>query len=97
MARLSIVPLFTLLLPSLSPIFLGLDAPLTEMFLFGIYLPSQGLLGSADDMGWDSLVPQVAPTEGWGEGTYAALIGFHFSTGLDYTQTVPLQYIPDCS
>jgi hypothetical protein len=64
--------------------------PLLPSF-FGTYLPSQGLLGSADDTGWDSPVPRAAPTEGRGEGTYAALVGFHFSTRLDYTQTVPLQ------
>ena len=28
-----------------------------QVSFFGTYLPSQGLLGSADDTGWDSPVP----------------------------------------
>src|ERR1700683_3282992 len=37
---------------------------------------SQGLVGSASDTNWDSLVPQAASIEGRGEGTCAALVGF---------------------
>ena len=45
----------------------------------------QGLLGSVVDTDWDSLVPQAAPIEGRGEGTYTALVGFHLDIGFDYT------------
>ena len=41
-------------------------------------------------MDWDSSVPQAASIEGWGEGTCAALIGFHFGVKLDYMSVTHL-------
>jgi hypothetical protein len=38
---------------------------------------SQGLVGSVYDTDWESSVPQAASTEGWGKGTYMALVGLH--------------------
>ncbi|KIM76717.1 hypothetical protein PILCRDRAFT_640540 [Piloderma croceum F 1598] len=37
---------------------------------------SQGLVGSAVDMNWDSSVPQAVSIERRGEGTCVALVGF---------------------
>jgi hypothetical protein len=42
----------------------------------------QGLEGSVLDTDWDSLVSQAASIEGWGDGTCAALVGFHLVPNL---------------
>ena len=42
----------------------------------------QDLEGSVLDTDWDSPVPQAASIEGQGEGTCAALVGFHLVPGL---------------
>ena len=58
---------------------------------------SQGLEGSISDTDWESPVPQAASTEEQGEGTYTALVGFPFSSGLDFIlDTLPL-FASDCS
>jgi len=45
---------------------------------------SQGLVGSVSDTDWESPVPQAASIEGLGKGTYTALVGFPFGSGLDF-------------
>jgi hypothetical protein len=48
-------------------------------------------------MDWESPVPQAASLEGRGEGTYTALVGFPFGSGLDFILDTLLPFTSDRS
>jgi hypothetical protein len=90
-------PHLIILFPPLPPIYLG---PVVLLNVFNAYGGAsfyQGLVGSVFDMDWESPVPQAASLEGRGEGTYTALVGFPFGSGLDFILDTLLPFASDRS